>query len=203
MKLLKLAKEMEHKSGLVAGVDEAGRGPLAGPVISAAVILPNKKINTLINDSKKMTHKQRIKSEEIIKRCAVAWSIGIATEEEIDDINIHNATLLAMTRAIYGLRICPDKVLIDGLFCPPISIECEAIVKGDSKINQISAASVLAKVYRDEYMERLSAQYPNYGFEKHKGYPTKLHIDRLKENGPTPHHRRTFKPVSEIIKKSK
>ena len=178
---------------LVCGIDEAGRGPLAGPVYAAAVILPlGLKIEGL-NDSKKISEKKREQLFDVICEKAVDYSIGIATEQEIDEINILNATFLAMHRAVEGLKTKPDYALIDGNQYPKISfVTEETVIKGDAKAMSIAAASILAKVSRDRYMLRKAEEYPQYQFEKHKGYGTKLHYEMLKEYGPSPIHRMTF-----------
>ncbi|WP_281546022.1 ribonuclease HII [Grimontia sp. SpTr1] len=185
---------------LIAGVDEVGRGPLVGAVVTAAVILdPNKPIEGL-TDSKKLTDKKRAVLFEEIKEKALAWSLGRAEPEEIDDINILSATMLAMERAVAGLNIKPDFVLIDGNRVPKgLNIPAEAVIKGDLRVAEISAASILAKVVRDREMEELDAQYPQYGFAKHKGYPTKAHFEALAEHGAIPEHRKSFKPVKNAL----
>ena len=187
----------------VCGVDEAGRGPLAGSVVAAAVILdPNKPIDGL-KDSKKLSAKVRDELFGIIIRDSKAWCIAEASAVEIDSINILQATMLAMKRAIEGLEKTlgrlPDKALIDGNRCPKVNIEMEAIVKGDSKVQAISAASILAKVTRDRDMQVLHEAYPMYGFNQHMGYPTPMHVEALKEFGPCPAHRKTFAPVREVM----
>ena len=187
----------------VCGVDEAGRGPLAGSVVAAAVILdPLKPIDGL-KDSKKLTAKVRDELFDIIIRDSKAWCIAEASAAEIDSINILQATMLAMKRAIEGLEKTlgrlPDKALIDGNRCPKVNIQMEAIVKGDSKFQAISAASILAKVTRDRDMQALHETYPMYGFNQHMGYPTPMHFDALKEFGPCPAHRKTFAPVREVM----
>lgn len=182
----------------VCGVDEAGRGPLAGPVYAAAVILPlDLKIEGL-NDSKKISEKKREQLFPIIKEKAIAYSISFATEKEIDDLNILNATFLAMKRAVDGLKINPDCALIDGNKVPKLNIESYPIIKGDSLSASIAAASILAKVSRDRFMVELSKDYPQYEFQKHKGYGTKLHSDLLKRYGPSLVHRKTF--LGKILK---
>lgn len=176
----------------VCGVDEAGRGPLAGPVFAASVILPNNIIIDGINDSKKISEKKREKLFEIIKEKALSYSIAYSTEKEIDELNILNATLLAMKRAIDGLKIKPDIVLIDGNKSPCVNVPTKCIIKGDSKSQSIAAASILAKVSRDRLMRELSNKYPKYQFSKHKGYGTALHRELLKKYGPCSIHRKTF-----------
>ncbi len=180
---------------LVAGVDEAGRGPLAGPVLAAAVILdPTRPIDGL-DDSKKLTEKKREALFPLIQERALAWSIGRAEVEEIDRLNILHATMLAMRRAVEALPIQPDTALIDGNRCPDLSCAAEAVVGGDRLVPAISAASILAKVARDREMLLLEQRYPGYGFARHKGYPTPLHVQKLEELGVTPAHRRSFGPV--------
>ncbi len=189
----------ENLSGLVAGVDEVGRGPLAGAVVTAAVILdPDKPIKGL-DDSKKISEKKRSILAQQIKERALCYCIARAEHGEIDDLNIFQATLLAMRRAVEGLGIRPDRVLVDGKFCPNITYSCEAVVKGDSRVAAISAASILAKVERDNEMIALDKVWPGYGFAKHKGYPTKVHIEALQKLGVTPIHRRSYKPVQKIL----
>ena len=167
----------------VAGVDEVGRGPLVGDVVTAAVILdPNRPIAGLA-DSKKLSEKKRLFLAEQIKQHALAWSIGRASPEEIDQLNILHATLLAMTRAVEGLAIVPQHVMVDGNRCPQWQYSSEAVIKGDSLIAEISAASIIAKVTRDQEMLALDQRYPAYGFAKHKGYPTKYHLEKLMEFG--------------------
>lgn len=184
---------------LIAGVDEAGRGPLAGAVYAAAVILdPEKPIDGLM-DSKKLSEKKRIILEELIKERAFSWAIAYATVEEIDSINILQASMLAMKRAVEQLDVKPGHVQVDGNRCPKISISVEAIVKGDQLVAEISAASILAKQARDKELIILDQQYPGYGFAQHKGYGTKQHIESLQRLGPTPVHRKSFRPVSELL----
>ena len=183
-----------------AGVDEVGRGPLAGPVISAAVILDSSLQIYGLDDSKKLSEKKRLELDIKIKKSAVAWNIASATIEEIDSLNILQASLLSMKRAVEGLQIRPDKVVCDGIHKPNILIECEAIVKGDSCIKSIMAASIIAKVARDKLMKDFDVVYPAYGFKKHKGYPTKFHLDALELLGPCKIHRLSFRPVKRSIK---
>ena len=184
---------------LICGVDEAGRGPLAGPVSAAAVILdPSRPIEGLA-DSKKLTEKQRDQLAPIIRERALAWAVAYAGVDEIDQLNILQATLLAMKRAVQSLHIQPQQVLVDGLYCPQTGIPSQAIVKGDSKVAAISAASILAKTARDELMYKLHAQYPQYGFDGHKGYPTAAHLAYLREFGVSDVHRRSFRPVRELL----
>lgn len=191
--------ECGYKGSLLAGVDEVGRGPLAGPVVAAAVILdPTKPIEGL-NDSKKLTEKKRDRLFDEIKEKSLAWAIGRAEVQEIDKLNILHASLLAMKRAVEQLPVRPEYALIDGNKCPDIAIPCEAVVKGDSRVAAISAASILAKVARDREMVELDGQYPGYGLAGHKGYPTAVHMKALKENGVTIIHRRSFRPVRECL----
>lgn len=177
---------------VVCGVDEAGRGPLAGPVFAAAVILPDGLEEIGLNDSKKLTEKKRDELFSIIKEKATAWSVASADEKEIDSLNILNATFLAMKRALDGLAVRPDIALIDGNRRPNTGIAEETIVKGDAKSVSIAAASVLAKVSRDRFMLELDKQYPEYRFAKHKGYPTALHYELIKKYGISPVHRMSF-----------
>lgn len=185
---------------LIAGVDEVGRGPLVGAVVTAAVILdPNNPIEGLA-DSKKLSEKKRLALAAEIKQKALAWALGRAEAEEIDKLNILQASLLAMTRAVQALRIRPQFVLLDGNKIPnDLDIPAQAVVKGDSLIAEISAASILAKVARDQEMEELDRQYPEYAFAQHKGYPTKLHLEKLTALGPLPQHRRSFAPVRKVL----
>lgn len=177
---------------IVCGVDEAGRGPLAGPVYAAAVILPKGHIIEGVNDSKKLSEKKRDELfDKVIDEC-IAYSVGIATEQEIDEFNILQATFLAMRRAVEGLNVKPDIALIDGNKTPGLDIEQRAIVKGDGKSANIAAASIIAKVSRDRYMLEMAKKYPEYQFEKHKGYGTKLHYEMLEKYGVSPIHRKTF-----------
>lgn len=182
----------ERGCKLVCGVDEAGAGPLAGAVYAAAVILPEDYDLPYLDDSKKVTEKRREKLFPMIQEQAIAWAVATASEQEIDEINILNARMLAMDRAIHALEPAPDFALIDGNRNTGIHIPNETVVKGDSKSASIAAASILAKVSRDHYMLELAKQYPEYGFERHKGYPTKLHYEMLRKYGPSPVHRLTF-----------
>lgn len=183
----------------VAGVDEVGRGPLAGPVVAAAVILdPGNPIEGLM-DSKKLTEKRREILAEEIKQKALSWALGRAEVEEIDQINILQASLVAMSRAVAGLAVAPKEVLVDGNKCPDVPYPVEAIVKGDSLVESISAASIIAKVARDTEMVALDAQYPGYGLAKHKGYPTAMHRQALIDLGVTIIHRRSYKPVRDVL----
>ena len=176
----------------ICGIDEAGRGPLAGPVCAAAVILPEGLEIPGLNDSKKLTDKKRRELFPIIEEQALAYGIGWASQEEIDDINILQATFLAMSRAVEQLNIRPDLALVDGNRAPTLDLPVETLVKGDSLSASIAAASVLAKVSRDDVMLRMAEEYPGYGFEVHKGYGTKAHYEALRTFGPSPIHRRTF-----------
>ena len=180
-------------AGLICGVDEAGRGPLAGPVYAAAVILPPDPEIPGLNDSKKLTEKKREALFPIICETAIAYSIASASEQEIDSLNILQATFLAMRRAVEGLQVSPDLILIDGNQTPPgLAVPSQTVVKGDALSASIAAASVLAKVSRDRYLLDLDKQYPQYGFKKHKGYGTKAHYEALSEHGVSPVHRRSF-----------
>ncbi len=184
---------------LICGVDEAGRGPLAGPVFAAAVILdPNTPLMGL-RDSKKLTAQRREELAILIKRDALSWSIAQCSEAEIDQLNILQATLLAMRRAIEGLSITPTLALIDGNRCPVCRVRTEAIIKGDDKVAQISAASILAKTARDASLMDMHKIYPHYAFDQHKGYPTALHLERLREHGVSPVHRRSYGPVRALL----
>ena len=182
----------------IAGVDEAGRGPLAGPVVAAAVVWKVGDTISGVGDSKSLTCRQRLKADVKIRKSSLDWSIGVATPIEIDAFNIHNATLLAMRRAVLGLRFHVDYALVDGIYFPDIPLEGETVIKGDKKIGVISAASILAKVFRDKQMYWIDNIYPNYGFKKHKGYPTRHHKDMIKKFGPTPEHRMTFSGVKSL-----
>lgn len=196
--------EFEHKAqecgyNIIAGVDEAGRGPLAGPVVSAAVILPKDFSIKGIDDSKKLSEKKRLTLFPLIKRQALAVGTGIASHQEIDQLNILQASLLSMKRAVESLFIQPDFLLIDGKFKINCSIDQSPLVKGDSKSISIAAASIIAKVTRDAIMTRLHKTYPQYNFFQHKGYPTKAHKAAVLEYGPCPVHRCSFKGVKEVI----
>lgn len=184
----------------VAGVDEVGRGPLAGAVVAAAVILDPANPVAGLKDSKKLTEKKREQLAEEIKTKALAWCIARAEASEIDEINILQASLLAMTRAVAGLSVQPHKVLADGNKKPTVPCECEAIIKGDQTVPEISAASIIAKVARDQEMILLDQVYPGYGFAKHKGYPTKDHLSALDKLGVTIIHRRSFGPVKALMR---
>ncbi|HEB86286.1 MAG TPA: ribonuclease HII [Gammaproteobacteria bacterium] len=183
----------------VAGVDEVGRGPLAGPVVAAAVILdPNRPIEGLV-DSKKISEKKRERLALEIREKALAWALGRAEVEEIDNINILQASLLAMKRAVAQLHPPPHRALIDGNRCPPLDCPAEAIIGGDATVEVISAASIIAKVARDQEMVELDTHYPGYGLARHKGYPTKMHIAALQELGVSRIHRRSFRPVKRLL----
>ena len=185
---------------LICGVDEAGRGPLAGPVYAAAVILGPDFDTEGLRDSKKLSETKRYSLAAHIKKNALAWSVGICSASEIDEINIHQATLLAMKRAIEGLNgYTSIKVMVDGLFRPQINFPCKAIVKGDDKVAEISAASIIAKTERDLKMIEIDKIYPGYQFKKHKGYPTKLHIAMIKSEGLCEYHRKSFSPIKEML----
>ena len=185
---------------LICGVDEAGRGPLAGPVYAAAIILGPDFDTEGLRDSKKLSESKRYSLAVHIKKNALAWSVGICSASEIDEINIHQATLLAMKRAIEGLDGYRSiKVMVDGLFCPQVDFPCEAIVKGDDKVAEISAASIIAKTERDLKMIEIDKIYPAYQFKKHKGYPTKLHIEMIKCEGLCEYHRKSFSPIKEML----
>lgn len=185
--------------GLVAGVDEAGRGPLAGPVVAAAVILDEMHPIAGLNDSKKLTALRRERLYEEIRAKALCCSVAQASVEEIDRLNILQATLLAMRRAVEGLRLKPAKVLVDGNRLPVLDMLAEAIVGGDALIPSISAASILAKVTRDRWCAELDQQYPQYGFAAHKGYGTAVHLAALRAHGACPEHRKTFAPVTQVL----
>ena len=185
--------------GLVAGVDEAGRGPLAGPVVAAAVILDELKPIRGLKDSKVLTALKRERLFDEIHAKALCLSIAQASVEEIDTLNILQATMLAMKRAVEGLRLRPNKVLVDGNRLPQLRIQAEAIVRGDAKVKAISAASILAKVHRDRLCLELHREHPQYGFDGHKGYSTPEHLAALRAHGACPHHRRSFAPVRETL----
>ena len=193
--------DFEYPQGfeLIAGVDEVGRGPLVGAVVTAAVILdPNNPIKGLA-DSKKLSETKRLALAEEIKQKALAWSLGRAEPEEIDELNILHATMLAMQRAVNTLKIRPHFVLVDGNRIPELDMPAQAVIKGDSLVAEISAASILAKVARDQEMVELDLQFPQYEFAKHKGYPTKVHLEKLAEFGALSQHRRSFAPVRKVL----
>ena len=185
---------------LVAGIDEAGRGPLAGPVFAAAVILDPKKPIEGLRDSKKLTPKERSTLEPIIKERALAWAVAFATVEEIDQMNILQATLLAMKRAVLSLKIKPTLLLIDGNRMPQMPFRMRTIVKGDDKVPEISAASILAKTAHDRLFETYAIKYPGYGFESHMGYGIHAHVEAIELRGILPIHRKTFEPIASILK---
>lgn len=187
-------EQKAHDAGytVVCGIDEAGRGPLAGPVYAAAVILPENYTHPVLNDSKKLTEKKRDEVYDDIIRDAVAYSVGFATEKEIDEINILNATFLAMKRAVDGLSVKPDLAYIDGNQYPKTGVKEVTIVKGDAKCMSVAAASVLAKVSRDRFMLEMAEKYPEYQFPKHKGYGTKLHYEMIEKYGVSEIHRKSF-----------
>ena len=188
-------KEYNYPNLIVAGVDEVGRGPLVGDVVTAAVILDPARPIAGLADSKKLSDKKREALFDEIRDKALCYAVGRCTPAEIDELNILQATMVAMQRAVAGLEVQPQHVLIDGNRCPALPMSTESVVKGDSKVAAISAASIIAKVTRDREMVALDQQYPDYGFAKHKGYPTKDHMAVLAQLGPTPEHRTSFKPV--------
>ena len=183
----------------LVGIDEAGRGALAGPVVAAAVILPERVDLPRLDDSKKMRPKDRWDQARLIRESAPAWAIAMASVEEIDQLNIHQASLLAMKRAVELLGTLPDFALVDGKYYPKIKVPGEALIKGDSLIAEISAASILAKTARDALMIKLESRYPGYGLAQHKGYPTKLHLAGLLRIGVSPCHRRSYRPVARMM----
>jgi ribonuclease HII len=189
----------DYAGEVICGVDEAGRGPLAGPVFAAAVILDPTKPIAGLRDSKKLTEARRDALAIEIKANALAWSIAECSEAEIDTLNILQATMLAMRRAIEGLHMLPTLALIDGNRCPVVGVRSEAIVQGDDKVLEISAASILAKTARDAALCALHEQYPHYAFDQHKGYPTVLHLDRLRIHGVSPVHRKSYAPVRTLL----
>ncbi|EOA05424.1 ribonuclease HII [Herbaspirillum frisingense GSF30] len=189
----------DHTGEIICGVDEAGRGPLAGPVFAAAVILDPARPVKGLRDSKKLSEAARDGLALEIKECALAWSIASCTEQEIDELNILQASMLAMRRAVEALSTLPTLALIDGNRCPVMSIRSEAIVKGDDKVPSISAASILAKTARDAALMVLHDAYPHYGFDRHKGYPTPLHLEMLRLHGVSPVHRRSYAPVKALL----
>lgn len=188
--------ELIVPEGLVCGVDEAGRGPLAGNVVAAAVILDPARPIAGLNDSKKLSENKRAALAVQIRERALAWAVASASVEEIDQLNILHASMLAMQRAVAGLSVRPIRALIDGNRCPKLPVPSEAVVKGDGKIASIAAASILAKTVRDGEMLELHRQYPMYGFDRHMGYPTAAHFAALAEHGASPVHRRSFGPVA-------
>lgn len=184
---------------LTAGVDEAGRGPLAGPVYAAAVILHPSRPIVGLDDSKKLTERVRDRLAELIKERALAWAIASSSVAEIDAINILQASLLAMRRAVEGLATAPDEILVDGLHCPAVVMPARAVVRGDASVASIAAASILAKTARDAELLRLHSVYPQYGLDRHKGYPTAMHLAALRCHGPSEIHRRSFGPVLRLL----
>ncbi|ESQ13900.1 MAG TPA: ribonuclease HII [Chromatiaceae bacterium] len=191
---------MSHRQNLIAGVDEAGRGPLAGPVCAAAVILDSRRIPAGLDDSKRLSERKREQLVPQIQAIALGWSIAWASAAEIDQINILQASLLAMRRAVQMLEPEPTLVLVDGNHCPTgLTCPARAIIGGDALEPAISAASILAKTARDREMQRLHQCYPEYGFERHKGYPTKAHLQALRQHGICPEHRRSFRPVRSLL----
>jgi len=185
--------------GLVCGIDEAGRGPLAGPVVAAAVILDPARPIPGLNDSKKLSEKKRDELAVLIREQALAWAVAEASVEEIDRLNILHATMLAMQRAVASLAVTPERAMVDGNRCPKLAIPAEAVVKGDGKIASIAAASILAKTVRDAGMLALHAAYPMYGFDRHMGYPTAAHCAALEAHGASPVHRQSFGPVAKQL----
>jgi ribonuclease HII len=188
-----------HCPDRVAGVDEVGRGPLAGPVVAAAVVIDPRRPIEGLADSKKLSEKRREELAEIIRERSLAWALGRAEVEEIDQLNILKASLLAMKRAVEALPVAVAHVLVDGIHCPDLSCTVEAVVKGDQRVPAISAASILAKVARDREMIGLDVRYPGYGLARHKGYPTRAHILALETLGVSPVHRRSFRPVQRLL----
>ncbi|MFZ6748419.1 ribonuclease HII [Undibacterium sp. Ren11W] len=201
MSKTELAFSMDAYAGeLICGVDEAGRGPLAGPVMAAAVILDPAHPIAGLRDSKKLSEAKRDLLAIEIKKYALAWAVAECSEQEIDEINILQASLLAMRRAIEALAVTPTLALIDGNRCPVMQLRAEAIVKGDDKVAAISAASILAKTARDHRLAELHLVYPHYALDQHKGYPTALHLARLREHGVSPIHRKSYAPVKALLK---
>lgn len=190
---------MPAARAIVCGVDEAGRGPLAGPVYAAAVVLDPRRPIRGLDDSKKLSADARTDLARQIHARARAWAVASASVAEIDALNILHASLLAMRRAVEALALVPDQVLVDGLHCPRVAVSVRAVVGGDARIKAISAASILAKTARDEEMLRLHRQFPGYGFDRHKGYPTPDHLEALRRIGPCPEHRRGFGPVRSVL----
>jgi ribonuclease HII len=191
-------------AGLICGVDEAGRGPLAGPVCAAAVIFPpGRRAPKGVTDSKLLSARQRERLAEAIKERSLVWAVAWASVEEIDNLNILQASLLAMRRAVESLSVVPDEVLLDGAHCPELSVPARGIVDGDAKIKVISAASILAKTARDAEMRRLHERFPQYGFDAHKGYPTPRHLRALRRYGVCEVYRRSFAPVREMLERER
>lgn len=197
-----MLNELPLITGLLAGVDEAGRGPLVGNVVAAAVILNRDDPITGLADSKKLSAKRREQLAIEIRQRSRAWAVASVSPEEIDQINILQATMLAMKQAVEQLMTLPDHVFVDGNRCPELNCSVTAIVKGDDRVAEISAASILAKVERDRQMQVLHNEFPQYGFDRHKGYPTKVHIAALAEHGPCPQHRRSYAPVRKYLANS-
>jgi len=187
---------------LIAGVDEAGRGCLAGPVVAAAVVLDNSSIPAMINDSKQLTANRRDLAYDEVIKSALSWSAFAVSPVKIDSINILQATMLAMSDSIGRLHLDPDLVLIDGNKAPETNVDCETVVKGDAKSACIAAASIIAKVTRDRIMLEMHSRYPEYGFDENKGYGSQSHLDALNENGVTPIHRKTYRPVADLLQGS-
>jgi ribonuclease HII len=201
--IVTLAEELSlfnYDGELICGVDEAGRGPLAGPVMAAAVILDPAHPIAGLRDSKKLSEAKRDLLAIEIKKYALSWAIAECSEQEIDELNILQATMLAMRRAVEALSVTPSLALIDGNRCPVMKIRSEAIVKGDDKVQAISAASILAKTARDQRLQELHLAYPQYALDQHKGYPTALHMARLQEHGVSPIHRKSYAPVKALLK---
>lgn len=194
---------LEDSADLIAGVDEAGRGPLAGPVVAAAVILDPMRPIAGLKDSKQLTEETREQLAPIIKERALDWSVAHATVEEIDELNILQATMLAMKRAVAGLTVRPNLVLVDGNRVPHLDIAVNAVVGGDETVAAISAASIIAKTTRDHWLMDLDRQYPEYGFAKHKGYGTAEHMAAIEKYGPLPVHRKSFGPIKKLIEMRK
>ena len=197
--VINLQDEVPAIEGMLAGVDEAGRGPLVGNVVAAAVILDPENAIDGLNDSKKLSARRREQLADQVRDRAIAWSVVSIDAEQIDRINILQATMLAMQQAVEQLTVPPQHVFIDGNRCPQINVPATAIVKGDARVAEISAASILAKVERDAQMLVLHETYPQYGFDRHKGYPTASHLAALAEHGPCPEHRTSYKPVRECL----
>ena len=191
--------EAPNQFALVCGIDEVGRGPLAGPVVAAAVVLDPTRTIEGITDSKKLNHKRRVELAECVKRDARHWALGRAEVDEIDQLNILQATMLAMRRAYLNLEVEVDFAYIDGISDPQLGCSSATIVKGDAKLECIGAASIIAKVARDREMEAMAKRYPEYGFERNKGYPTRFHLDALQRYGPCSIHRRSFSPVTAAL----
>jgi ribonuclease HII len=194
-----MLNELPLINGLLAGVDEAGRGPLVGNVVASAVILNSADPIVGLADSKKLSEKRREQLAIEIRQRSLAWAVVSVSPEEIDQINILQATMLAMKQAVEQLAVAPDHVFIDGNRCPDLCYPATAIVKGDDRVAEISAASIIAKVTRDEQMRVLHNEFPQYGFDRHKGYPTKAHVAALAEHGPCPQHRRSYAPVRRCL----